>query len=68
MVEPAIAGDPVANLTFVPSPEARASIQIHCGHWNRRGTGGPKIKFPRATTRKHSHSPTITARVGWYSS
>ena len=28
MAEPAIAGDPVANPTFVPSPEARASVQI----------------------------------------
>ena len=28
MVEPAAAGDPVADLTFVPSPETRASIQI----------------------------------------
>ena len=33
MVEPAIAGDPVADLTFVPSPETRASIQIQLiGH------------------------------------
>ena len=28
MVEPAAAGDPFADLTFVPSPETRASIQI----------------------------------------
>ena len=33
MVEPAAAGDPVADLTFVPSPETRASIQIQLiGH------------------------------------
>ena len=28
MVEPAVAGDPIVNPTFVPSPEARASVQI----------------------------------------
>ena len=33
MAEAAIAGDPVADLTFVPSPEARASVQIQLiGH------------------------------------
>ena len=28
MVEPSVAGDPIVNPTFVPSPEARASVQI----------------------------------------
>ena len=28
MVEPAVAGDPIVSPTFVPSPEARASVQI----------------------------------------